>query len=323
MQAEQLVVGIDAGGSSTRAWLVDGEGSLLKTGSAGGANPAGVGLRTTVQNIARAMEEACVGIDTRQLRAFCAGIAGILSLPAADNEELGRLLRARLNLTCPVTLVGDSTIAFAAATDETDGAVLIAGTGASAFQINNREPGRRADGYGWLLGDLGSGFWLGQQAVRAALRHLDGHLPEGPMVEHVIATFMDEAVQASPSHLIGQCMSQSPRSLSRMAPIVCDAAVAGDKVAADIVAQGVSHLADTVTSVAQPGKPVALAGSLLTNNTPVASGLTSRLTRDLPTSPLFQSVHPVAGAAWLAMRSVEPDVARYRRLHRMVGLAQP
>ncbi|QSB04367.1 N-acetylglucosamine kinase [Natronoglycomyces albus] len=325
MHAEQLVVGIDAGGTSTRAWLMDGEGSLLKTGNAAGSNPVGVGFRVAVQNIAAALESACAGIDTTRLRAVCAGIAGVKSLSAPDYEELGRLIRARLNLTCNVEMVGDSTIAFAAATDETDGAVLIAGTGASAFAIHDREPGQRSDGYGWLLGDLGSGFWLGQQAVRATLRYLDGHVPNGSMVEQVIDTFMGETVQASPSaaHLIGQCMAQSPRSLARLAPIVCEAAADDDETAQEIINEAVNHLAATVKAVAQPGKPVALAGSLLTNNTPIASGLTCHLSRELPASPLYQAVHPVAGAAWLALKHIEPDAHRQRKLHRVVGLAQP
>src|SRR5690606_30552473 len=118
------------------------------------------------------------------------------------------------------------------------------GTGAVAVAVRGHtEIAGRSDGYGWLLGDLGSGYWLGREAVAATLRHLDGHGPGGWMAQAVVAAV--GAPARTSAAIIGRCMAESPARLARFAPLVCEAAEGGDALARGIVDRAVEHLAAT------------------------------------------------------------------------------
>ena len=308
-----LFLGIDAGGTRTRAVLADGEGRVLGTGEAGAANVVGPDRDQALLRMGAAAAAALGPVGPEAIGAVCAGAAGLLALPGAG-AGLARELSAVLGADCPVSFIGDAAIAFAAGTAEPDGTDLIGGTGAAAFAIRSRTGIRsRADGYGWLLGDLGSGFWLGREAVAAALRHLDGLGPGGWMVQAVIAD-LAPAVRSSGA-VVGRCMADSPVRLARFAPVVCEAAEGGDGLARSLVDRAVGHLAETVRSVAEPGLPLVLAGGLLSEDTVLSRGLRERLAAELPEAPLSVAARPALGAAWLAASALEPDPEARRSLH--------
>lgn len=311
-----LFLGIDAGGTRTRALLADSSGAVLGVGESGPANVAGPDREAALRHMGEAAAAARGEIAPEAVRAVGVGAAGVLSLPSAA-DAFGAGLRAAIGAEGPVTLLSDAVTAFAAGTAEPDGAIVIAGTGAVALAVRGHtEVVARSDGYGWLLGDAGSGFWLGREAVAAVLRHLDGLGPGGPMVRAVI-----EAV-APPDRtsgaVVGRCMAQPPARLARFAPLVCEAAEEGDGLARELVDGAVARLTATATAVAGPGRPVVLAGSLLTERTPVARGLRERLAERLPGTPVPIAAEPVRGAAWLAGRGFAPDATAGRELHRRI-----
>ncbi|WP_035736132.1 N-acetylglucosamine kinase [Glycomyces arizonensis] len=309
-----LFLGIDAGGTRTRALLADSGGAVLGTGESGPANMVGVESDTALRRMADAAAAALGPVGPEAVGAVCAGAAGMLSMPGAA-EHFGGELRAALGVGAPVSFVSDAVTAFAAGTDEADGAVVVAGTGAVALAVRGHtEIAGRSDGYGWLLGDEGSGFWLGREAVAATLRHLDGNGPGGWMAQAVIAAI--GAPNRTSAAVIGRCMAESPVRLARFAPVVCEAAEGGDALARDIVDRAVGHLAATAGAVAERGRPIVLAGSLLIEATPVALGLRERLAEDLPGTPVAPAAEPVCGAAWLAGRGFARDAAARRELHR-------
>ena len=92
---------------------------------------------------------------------------------SAPATALAELL-GELGLCCPYAILGDALVAFASTTTATEGRLLISGTGSIAVSIRGRRIVDTAGGYGWLLGDDGSGFWLGQQAVRVVVDTLRG-----------------------------------------------------------------------------------------------------------------------------------------------------
>ncbi len=193
-------------------------------------------------------------------------------------------------MTGPVTVVGDVVTAFAAGSPATSGAVLIAGTGAIAAAVHAGAVVRTADGLGWLLGDEGSGRWLGLQAVRVAVRNWSAPLA-GQIAARAGVTSADEMVywaQALPWEEIGA-----------LAPLVCSAARAGDAHASAIVAEAVTHLVQTLDDLGAEG-PVVLGGGLLACDTPVRDGVLATL-RARGRHPRT-SHDPAAGAAWLAAR---------------------
>jgi len=314
-----LFLGIDAGGTRTRALLADSSGTVLGLGESGPANVAGPDREAVLRHMGEAAAAAIGAVDPEAIGAVGVGAAGMLSMPGLA-ESFGTGLRAALGVGGPVTLLSDAVTAFAAGTPEPDGAVLIAGTGAVALAVRGHtEAVARSDGYGWLLGDAGSGFWLGREAVAAVLRHLDGHGPGGWMVRAVLDVIAP--ADRTSGAVVGRCMAESPARLARFAPVVCEAAEGGDALAREIVERALAHLAATAASVAERGRPIVLAGSLLTEPTPVARGLRERLAGRLPGTPVLTAAEPVRGAAWLAGRGFAPDAAARRELHRRITAA--
>ncbi|WP_165977442.1 N-acetylglucosamine kinase [Nonomuraea diastatica] len=170
-----LVLGVDAGGTSSRAALFTLDGTLVRRGDAGGANPGALGMDTAAANLTTAVRPALPESGSAQLMGVVAGLAGNPDRCAA---LAGRVFDDLLP-GVPVRVAGDIVTAFAAGTASPSGTVVISGTGAIAAKITDHVPIATADGYGWLLGDEGSAFWIGRAAVRATIRALTT-LPSRP-----------------------------------------------------------------------------------------------------------------------------------------------
>lgn len=176
-----IVLGIDAGGTSTRAVAAAPDGSRLAHGRGPGGNPTAHGVAAACAAIARAVTEALAnyrGSATADapgpVLGVVAGVAG--NKPFLSGDGRAALERALDGLDLApgarIEVVDDVGVAFAAGTPEPSGTVLISGTGAVAGAVSHHRLDLIADGLGWLLGDLGSGYWLGHEAARAVVRHL-------------------------------------------------------------------------------------------------------------------------------------------------------
>jgi glucosamine kinase len=191
--ADPCVVGLDVGGSHSRAVLATVEGRTLGTGRAGGGNPTVLGAGAAIANIVAALKSALGDVDGKLVEACVVGLAGVSTL-MADPQALRVLEQAWADagLSCPVQVVSDVTVSFAAGTPRPDGTLLVSGTGAVAARMHDRLPARFRDGYGWLLGDEGSGFWIGRQAARAAIAAADGRQPMAELAVAVLAQLLDQ-----------------------------------------------------------------------------------------------------------------------------------
>ncbi|MFF5075926.1 N-acetylglucosamine kinase [Actinoplanes sp. NPDC000266] len=283
-----LVVGVDAGGTSSRAVVATTGGTLIGRGLAGPGNPLTAGADRAAEAVATAVRAALGDHAPGLVGAATLGIAG----PATAAQFAPAL--AALGVNAPVTVVGDVVTTFASGTPAPWGAALIAGTGAIAASVRDDAVERTSDGLGWLLGDEGSGRWLGLRAVRTAVRTWST-----PFAAQVAAqagvTTADEMVywaQALPWDEIGD-----------LAPLVCAAARAGDPQASAIVEEAVAHLVATLDDLGADG-PVVLGGGLLAGDTPVREGLLKVL-RSRGLHPRTGR-DPAAGAAWLAARPLSP-----------------
>ncbi|MGH3646805.1 MAG: N-acetylglucosamine kinase, partial [Micromonosporaceae bacterium] len=180
-----LVLGLDIGGTSSRALLADSHGRRLGTGTAAGGNPTSHHESAAFTAIASAIRDALSGVDPSRVASAAIGMAGVGRLAEPAVREQFEIMWRETGLRCDYQAVGDAVVAFAAGTPEPDGTLLLAGTGAIAAQLRDRDLYRISDGHGWLLGDLGSGFWLGREAVRAVLAHLDGWRPSSALIRQV------------------------------------------------------------------------------------------------------------------------------------------
>ncbi|MFF5296527.1 N-acetylglucosamine kinase [Paractinoplanes globisporus] len=289
-----LVVGVDAGGTASRAVVATLSGEVVGRGVAGPGNPISSGPAAALA-VGAALRDALSTVDPSEVVGGVLGLAGTSAVSAPTIATAFADMWAGLGLSCPMRIVGDVVTAFAGGTPSPSGSVLIAGTGAIAARLENHEIVAEADGLGWLLGDEGSGRWIGLQALRHAVR--DWHSPFAKSVAaHAGAT--------SPDDLVAWAQSLPLADIDALSPVVCTAARAGDPTAHTIVTAAVSCLLTTLdVATAAPG-PVVLAGGLLSGDTLVRDGVLAALdARHVPTGT---SRDPAAAAAWLAARPLTP-----------------
>ncbi len=318
--SDALLLGLDIGGTASRALLADEHGHRLGFGTAAGGNPSAHHVPDAVGAVETAVRAALDGFDPGQVTAAVVGMAGVGRMEEPTVRQAFDAMWHQVGLRCPYRTVADAVVAFAAGTAAPDGTLLLAGTGAIAAQLRDRTLLRIADGHGWLLGDLGSGFWLGREAVRATLAHLDGWTPDSPLVRKVLADLLGvtdlppsrEAVTA----VINAVRRQPPVSLARFAPVVCEVAAAGDPGAGEIVARAAGHLVDSANRVRTGGDgPLVLAGSLLTADTPLAAEVRSVALRQWPGVPIGVAADGAAGAVWLAALDSPSAASSPEELH--------
>ncbi|WP_116044078.1 N-acetylglucosamine kinase [Amycolatopsis palatopharyngis] len=296
------VVGVDGGGTATRALAVGPDGNVLGRGRSGGANPNSHSPEDATAHLAEAITRSLDGLDAARTRACVVGMAGASKLNDQAVAEAFERTWEGLGLGCPVRVVSDAEAAFASATTAPDGTVLIAGTGSIAARIRKRRRVSVAGGYGWLLGDEGSAFWLGRQAVRATLdaltggRSLDG-LPEAVLTEAFGAPPAGAPLEVA-HKLITVANAEAPIRLARFAPLVSAAEQHGDPVAGEITTRAAELLVAQALAAREPGEdtPVVLVGSVLSQCGPVAKGVRAGL-RGLE---VLASADGELGAAWLA-----------------------
>jgi glucosamine kinase len=302
-----LFLGVDAGGTSTRACVADLRGTVTGRGRAGSANPTTHGSASAQHGIGAAVRQALRDRDARDIRAAVVGMAGLMDSDRAAFSDLW----PALGLAVTPDLVSDADVAFAAGTSAANGTVLISGTGAVAARVTGHTAIEAAGGLGWLIGDEGSAFWLGREGLKAVLEGLRRSSPViDSLASAVIARILGES-PARPQHaepLLTAAYGGPPLALADLAPLVT--ANAGESAAAAaIVERAADTLASAVARVRDPGErtPIVLAGSVLTAGSPVRAAVRERLRRLWSTADRADAGDTAAAAAWLAARTHSPD----------------
>ncbi|CAL9650840.1 hypothetical protein SUDANB95_06581 [Actinosynnema sp. ALI-1.44] len=297
-----FVVGLDAGGTSTRALVLDLDGTRLGAGVAGGANPNSHPPELAAAHIAQALVAALDGLDAAKVQSGVLGMAGsskVLSDPSVT--ALFEAAWTGAGLRCPMRVITDCEAAFATGSSAPNGTVLVAGTGSIAARITDHRLAGTVGGYGWLLGDEGSAFWLGREAVRATLRALESDAPLDPLAEAVL-TMADLRVTGSRRdvwrRLITRSNQDPPIHLSHYAPLVTAHFEAPS--ANRIITAAVDSLADLAMSCREEGEdtPIVLVGSLVHAH-PLGTRLRAELTARTHATVRI-ATEGAAGAAWLA-----------------------
>ncbi|KGN31451.1 hypothetical protein N802_03550 [Knoellia sinensis KCTC 19936] len=299
-----LVLGMDIGGTNSRAIVADLTGRILGRGIGGGGNPVSRGIGPAMAEIRTALEGALAGLDGQpvdrtQLRGNVIGAAGFGAMPA--HEALTGVW-AELGLPGTPVVAGDVEVAFASGTDALNGSVLIAGTGSVAAAIVDGKQDLVADGFGWLLGDHGSGFWVGREAIRRALAQ---RRDEGDPLGAEVAVFLTGQRHVDRNALIAAAHALEPVRLSELAGVVVAAADAGSAEALAILETAAEELSQTLAAVRDAGDQsvVGLGGGLL--GTPRLHQLVvERIADRWPGSAVRHTGSGVGGAAWLAARAL-------------------
>lgn len=211
--------------------------------------------------------------------AAAVGAAGLATLGDALRAELPGALRRELGVR-RVALAADAITAYAGALGARPGAVIAAGTGLIAVGTD-LTAWRRADGWGHLLGDCGSGAWIGRAGLEAALRAHDGR-PGGSAALLACAEKVFGPATGLPGALYPR--PDRPAVLASFAPQVAACAADGDPVAAGVLREAARHIADSAAAVCPPGgEPyVALTGGLFRTGEPLLVPLEEELAARLP-----------------------------------------
>lgn len=238
----RYVLGIDAGGTKTVGLLADETGREVTSVRAGGANLQAHG-ELEVEKVFHEIIEKLAAHAVPE--ALCVGMAGV-DRPA-DQETVRGILR-RLGHREKASVVNDAVIALVAGARERFGIVVISGTGSIAYGLDRQGRSARAGGYGYLLADEGSGYWLGQQVLRAAVRASDGRGPKTSLRERLFGTLGI----ASIGELIPLVYERRmPRNeIARLAGLVEHARNEGDAVAGEILQHAAEELSAAARSVA-------------------------------------------------------------------------
>ncbi|WP_329109609.1 ATPase [Micromonospora sp. NBC_01699] len=284
---------------ATRAVLATLDGRTVGRGRASAGNPITTDPADTAAALGAAIRSALTGHDPDRIVGGVVGLAGVSRL---DDPEVAAGYAdqwSRAGLSCPMRPVGDAVVAFAAGTPADTGTVLIAGTGAVAAIVREGAVVRIADGLGWLLGDEGSGYWLGLTAARATARALyqDKQAERGELVRAVCR----RVGAREPDAFVTRFYELGRDRVAAIAPAVTECARAGDPVALDIVETASRRLADTLVSLHPAPGPVVLAGGVLAGVPEIRAGVQQRLAAWLG-RPGVLAGDGAAGAAWLAIR---------------------
>lgn len=308
----EVVVGIDIGGSSTRAVAVDRDGSPGPIGRSDGGNPSTRGTGEIAAAVRSAMGTALAGWHRPTVVAIVVGLAGLDETRRAELEgTIQAAARSHGALVEPL-LRTDAEIAFAAGSASSDGLVVIAGTGAIVARIRNRREVATVDGHGWRFGDAGSGYWLGAAVLRRVLEALDGRRPPTAMtttvLEH-IASRSDASAPAAESsgdpgdprwRIIRATLHMHPSEIATFAGIALSE---DDDAALALIDDAVVELERSVLALRPVAlEPIVLAGGLLREGR-LAAALRERL-RSRGMTAVELEVEPVMGAVRLAADAV-------------------
>jgi N-acetylglucosamine kinase-like BadF-type ATPase len=300
--ADHHVLGIDAGGTKTVCLLARGDGTIVGQARAGGANLQAEGELAVEKVLHTVMDEAVDGRPS-EIAAICLGMAGV------DREADGAVIRAimrRIGAKARTIVVNDALVALVAAVDEAPGIVVICGTGSIAYGRSARGVAARSGGWGYLLGDEGSGYWIGCRTLQAVARAADGRGPATALTARVLARFG----VARPSGLIPEIYDRPLRHhvLAQLAREAEQARSEGDAVAVRILEEAAQELVAAARSVAEQLRmrdesfEFVLAGGVFGGVPWLADELTRRLPEVAPRATVRQlAVEPAMGAVRLAL----------------------
>jgi N-acetylglucosamine kinase-like BadF-type ATPase len=311
------VLGIDAGGTKTVCLLADQHGLILGEGRGPGANLHAAGEHAVEQVLRDIMSEA-IGNRAIAPAAICVGIAGV------DREDEARTVREvmrRIGHRSRVLVVNDALIALVAGAQDAPGIVIIAGTGSIAYGRNANGDAARAGGWGHMIGDEGSGYWIGREALAAVMRASDGRGPATGLTREILTHFDVDDESRLPRIVYDR---EVPRmSVGTLGPIVQRVAEQGDAVTMRILERAADELVLTARSVAAQLEmrgdefTFYLAGGVFRVVPWLGEELPGRLAEVAPRCQVqLLDEEPAVGAVWLALAEARGGarVPRYKPL---------
>jgi len=301
----RYIIGIDGGGTKTLGILINEKADLLAKAELGPSNYHVLGktkLKELIgELVAELIEQSKIAPE---VDAICVGLAG-----AGREKERNEVTKLVKELKCAKEVLAehDASIALAGALGGKPGIMIIAGTGSIAFGRNADGKTARAGGWGYLLGDEGSGFYIGQKALIAALKEWDGRGEKTKLTEMITTEYGVSNIEG----IIEKVYSEKLKSkgIGKIAPLVFKAAKEGDKIARTIVENAGRELGTLANAVMRTlnlteNVEIALVGSIFKQKEFLLGSLRNAIPPEANVTFCEPRFPPVIGAVLLALKKI-------------------
>lgn len=302
------LLAVDGGATKVVAVFTDEQGNILGKGQAGSCNYQSVGLESAAQELGQAIAQAKAELRTTdedtaqvdseanlQVEVAVLGVAGVDT--ELDRQIVAKMVQEVLAKhgiePAQLLIENDGFAALVGATDGGAGVLLIAGTGSIAFGVDQQGRTARAGGWGHLVGDEGSGYWIGKQAITAVLKALDGREQPTVLSSLIIAHLGLADIEALYNWTYGSLYRVE--KVAGLAPLVGQAAEQGDRVALELLEQAAVELAAAAIAVvgrlglAQQPFSLVLQGGILQHNARIRESVARQMSEYAPQVQLDQA----------------------------------
>jgi N-acetylglucosamine kinase-like BadF-type ATPase len=306
MSQARYILGIDAGGSTTRCAVVDDGGRIVAFGRGGPANKNFVSTESALS----AIEHALNGVLASPSRPIDTVVLSGAHLPPDASDVICK--RAGTDIVIGVDEFA-ACLSAGLETVEGQGVVVMSGTGSFCKGRNSHDEQRYTGGWGPLIGDEGSGYDIGKEALTALARAGDGRGRETMLRELIFPRLHLEETQDLKRRLYNPPLQR--HQIAALAPYVFEAADAGDGVALAILRTAGNRLAELAASVMRAlfGRDeefsVVLSGAILREHKIVARALTAEIAKIRPHADVFVSkLRPLSGTLIIGLHSIGASV---------------
>jgi N-acetylglucosamine kinase-like BadF-type ATPase len=306
---ERFFLGVDGGGTKTAAILIDHHGLEIARVVSGPSNFYSVGRAMAEASLREAISQVLSSADLAAMDVSAIGL-GMSGADRPGDRQVLRAMLSRIAHFSRVVIANDAETALVGGIGRRYGVVLIAGTGAIAYGVNARGETRRADGWGYLVGDEGSAHWIGLQALRAVVRAYDGRGPATVLQGRLASHLGPSDVSTLVMHVYAADFGVP--QMAALAPLVSQAAQDGDALAQDILREAGRRLGITLSAVirglemTQADFEVLLLGGVLRARDLVWETVVNALAEAAPRAQVIEPRHDAAvGAALLAQQAGE------------------
>ncbi len=308
MEKKSFVIGIDGGGTKTHAIISNVNGDVIVEHIAGPSNFQIIGVETAAQTIFSLIQSCCESVNctVKDIQVVALGLTGAGREHDQQRMTDGLQAYARSQKTTlkKILVESDARIALEGAFKGERGIILIAGTGSIAFGKDARGNVHRVGGWGRILGDEGSGFFIGRNGLNAVTRHIDGRGEKTMLTKKIAQQFG----LSSQTEIIA-AVYKNNFDVASVAPFVLESARKKDAVCSLIIQQASTELCEHVRALSQKllqknkkiiqqKIPLSFVGGLLTNDTLLSHTLSAQIRSTLPH---IHIVAPMASPAYGAV----------------------
>ncbi len=291
-----LYFGIDGGGTRSRLRVVDEQGNTVLKATGASTNIYSMSPETVERNLRDLLEP----LSRVPVRAGCIGSAG---LSREREKTLFSHILANLIPDVPVTLCSDGEILLVGGLLSMEGYCLISGTGSLALRRDSDGHITRSGGFGYMLGDEGSGWWIAHQALMRSLRSMEKRDVNTSMLSALLSALSLEHVDDLITYMHHRV---SKAEVARLAPVVTTFAEKGDPLARQILidaAGELSALVESIYSSQLDHQELVYAGGVMEHDTIVRETFLRLLSERLPSVTVTQARGTALDGACMLARS--------------------